>query len=284
MCASVYGQDSAKVANGIQLIISTDKSDYLEGENVWLEKKVIIDKKVKLDYRPYDSRDFITNSKNQGIPEQNYTFEDMILDSINEYPDTIYYFYALEFGYCDFVPDNKYFILGPYYFPAEEYKISANVNVMIKGKQYKVEAKPVKFTVHKPEGEDLLARKEYLDIIPLVWATKDYELLDEKVDSFIANHKNSVYLDVVLWLTNMVYHHNVKISDDEAIEFYYNVILLHPEFAGNYFRLMQIMYHYSYKNDRDGYLSMISDLVSRFKDNEIFMKALFHHKRFSIWN
>lgn len=324
VCGSSYGQDSTKVANSIQLIISTDKSDYLEGENVWREWKLIIDKKVKLDYWIYSCQEFVTNSNKQGIPYHGWSYVDGF--PVYDYPDTMCSFDVLDFGYYELPKPREIYQVG-YYFPADEYEITDYVNVTIKGKQYKVEAKPVKFVVHKPEGEDLLARKEYLDLIPISWKdtmywkdtseykslialkenyeknplleqdinayksyirlkeylemvsmlwkdTTDYKsLLFEKIDSFLVKYEKSVYIDKLL------YTFGYPKKSIDVIEFYYNLILKHPEFAGNYQRLRSIMSIYNYKNDLGRYLKMIDDLESRFKDNEMFMKVLFYHKR-----
>lgn len=325
MCGFAYGQDSAKVANGIQLIISTDKSDYLEGENVWLETIFIIDKKkVKLDYWLYSGNENVTNSNKQGVRFHGFSYVDGF--PLYEYPDTMCSFDVLDFGDYELPKPREIYQVG-HYFPAYEYEITAYRNVMIKGKQYKVEAKPVKFVVHKPEGEDLLARKECLEMIPIMWKdssywkdtneyislttikenyeknplleqdtnayksyirikeylemisllwndTTDYKLLlQEKIDSFFVKYENSVYIDKVL------YSIGAPRKSISAIEFYYNLILKHPGFAGNYHRLRSIMLIHNSKNDLGGYLSMIYDLESRFKDNEMFMKVLFYHKR-----
>lgn len=329
MCGYAYGQDSAKVANGIQLIISTDKSDYLEGENVWREWKLIIDKKVKLDYWLYSCKELVTNSNKKGIPYHGFSYVDGF--PLYDYPDTMCSIGVLDFGYYELPKPREIYQVG-YYFPAEEYELTDYVDVTIKGKQYKVESKPVKFTVHKPEGEDLSARKEYLDIIPISWKdagywkdtneynsltaikvnyeknpmlaqdtnayksyirikeyldmvsklyndTTDYNsLLFDKIDSYLVKYEKSVYVDKLLYTFGYPYFRNANKSIN-AIEFYYNLILKHPEFAGNYHRLRYLMSLYSYKNDREGYLSMINDLESRFKDNEIFKKILFYHKR-----
>ena len=328
----VFSQEknASEVTKGIQLIISTDKSDYLEGENVWLERKFIADKNVKLDYWPGGYREFVTNSKNQLLPDINYTPE-CILGHTYEYPDTICFFYELVFGYNELPKPQEIYPAG-HYFPADEYEITAYINVTIKGKEYKVEAKPVKIVVHKPEGEDLLARNEYLEMFPLLWKdssywkdtndynslieikenyeknplleqdtnaynsyirlkeylemisklwndTTDYKLLlQEKIDSFFVKYENSVYIDKVLYQFGSPNSYYMKISIDNLLDFYYNVILKHPEFAGNYRRLRSIMSIYNYKNDRGGYLSMIYDLESRHKDNETFM-TLYTTKR-----
>ncbi len=318
-------KNSSEITNGIQLIISTDKSDYLEGENVWLEWKFIADKNVKLDFWPGGYREFVTNSKNQQLPNINYTPE-CILGHTYEYPDTISSFYVLEFGYYELPKPREIYQVG-YYYPADVYEINAYINVMIKGKEYKVEAKPVKFFIRKPEGEDFLARNEYLEMFPLLWKdssywkdtnayksltefkenyeknplleqdtnayksyirlkeylemvsklwkdTTDYKLLlQEKIDSFFVKYENSVYIDKVL------YSIGAPRKSISAIEFYYNLILKHPEFAGNYHRLNKIMRIYNDENDSSGYLSMIYDLESRLKDNEIFKKVLYYHKR-----
>lgn len=322
----VFSQEknASEVTKGIQLIISTDKSDYLEGENVWREWKLIIDKNVKLDYWMYSCKEFVTNSYKQGIPYHGASYVDGF--PLYDYPDTICYIGVIEFGYYELPKPREIFQVG-YYFPSEEYEITAYTNVMIKGKEYKVEAKPVKFTVHKPVGEDLSARKEYLEMFPLLWKdssywkdtneykslitikenleknplleqdtnayksyislkeylemlsklwndTTDYKLLlQEKIDSFFVKYEKSVYID------KLEYTFGYPKKSLDVIEFYYNLILKHPEFAGNYRRLRYLMSFYSYKNDRGGYLCMIYDLESRFKDNEIFMKVLFYHKR-----
>ncbi len=318
-------KNPSEITKGIQLIISTDKSDYLEGENVWLETIFIIDKKkVKLDYWLYSGNVNVTNSNKQGVryhgPQYSCGFPSY------DYPDTMCSFEVLDFGDYELQKPREIYQVG-HYFPADEYEITAYRNVMIKGKQYKVEAKPVKFVVHKPEGKDLLARKEYLEMIPIMWKdsiywkdtiayndliaykeglekrpmleqdtnaynyyirlkehlemvsklwndTTDYKLLlQEKIDSFFVKYENSVYIDKVL------YSIGAPRKSISAIEFYYNLILKHPEFAGNHHRLWYIMSYYSDKKDIGGYLNMIDDLESRFKDNEIFMKVLFYHKR-----
>lgn len=318
-------KNSSEITKGIQLIISTDKSDYLEGENVWLETIFIIDKKkVKLDYWLYSGNENVTNSNKQGVRFHGFSYVDGF--PLYDYPDTMCSFAVLDFGDYELPKPIEIYQVG-HYFPADEYEITAYRNVMIKGKQYKVEAKPVKFVVHKPEGEDLSARKEYLEMIPIMWKdssywkdtnsynelvaikenyeknplleqdtnaykyyirlkdhlemisklwndTTDYKLLlQEKIDSFFVKYENSVYIDKVL------YSIGAPRKSISAIEFYYNVILKHPDFSGNYHRLMSIMSIYNYKNDRGGYLSMIYDLESKLKDNETFMKALFYHKR-----
>lgn len=315
-------KNSSEITKGIQLIISTDKIDYLEGENVWREWKLIIDKKVKLDYWMINFHEFVTNSNKiyhgasyvDAFPNYNY-------------PDTICSFYELEFGYYELPKPREIYQVG-YYYPADVYEINAYINVIIKGKEYKVEAKPVKFFIHKPEGDEFSTRKEYLEMIPLLWKdssywkdtneykslieikendeknplleqdtnayksyirlkeylemvsklwkdTTDYKLLlQEKIDSFFVKYENSVYID------KFEYTFGYPNKSLDVIEFYYNLIFKHPEFAGNYHRLRYLMSLYSHKNDRGGYLSMIYDLESRLKDNEIFKKVLYYHKRY----
>ncbi len=195
-----------------------------------------------------------------------------------EYPDTMYYFRSLNYGVFEQAPKSMY--LSAIYFPADEYEFSAYVKVMIKGKEHRVYAEPVRFTVKKPEGNELLARQTYLELIPII--VNDYpnnKLIVEKVDNFLQRFDNSVFIDQVLRITKYTYFSYLNKSVDEILDFQYQQITKHPNFASNYERLTSIMSCYEQKKDSEGFLNMVNNLESDIRNNEIFNKVIFHIKR-----
>ena len=266
--------------NGLKLVISTDKSTYLEGEIVWQELLLIIDKNiVKLDYAPHfgpgDVQESLTNSKNQGMPSWEWTYD--AIGNTKEYPDTMRYFSTLNIGIWEDVPNSRN-TFTIFYLPADEYEFSAYAKVAINGKTYKVKAEPVKFTVLKPEGEEALARQAYLEILSLRLSPEiDDELIANKADIFIKQYPNSIYIDQVLRISRIPYFIYYKKTIDERIAFYKEIIDKYPNFASNYERLTGIMTSFEKKKDVDGYKNFINELKSKHKDNSILNKVLYYH-------
>ena len=266
---------------GLKFIISTDKKNYIEGEMVWEEFKLIIDKSVTLDYKPTfcltaDIQEVLKNSSNINMPYSGLYYDAM--SHSKEYPDTLYDFEPSYFGIFENVPKSMY--LPAFYLPADEYEFLAYVNVSIKGKIYKVEAEPFKFTVYKPEGSEINARQEYLEIIPLVIDdAPDSKLISDKFESFINKYPNSVYVDQVLRKTKYNYFTYKFKSVDEVIEFQLRQISRYPFFASNYERIGSIMGYYEIKKDSIGFLNLIDNLEENNKNVEILNKVLFYIKR-----
>ncbi len=274
-------ENKEETINGLKFIISTDKSTYLEGEVVWQELLLIVDKSVvKLDYAPIfgpggDVQESLTNSKNQGMPNWEWTYC-AVFGNEKEYPDTMRYFSTLNFGIFEDVP-NSMNTISIFYLPADEYEFSAYAKVVINGKTYKVKAEPVKFTVLKPEGEEALARQAYLEIISLRINSNDFKSIADKADIFIKQYPNSIYIDQILRISEPPYFMYYKKTIDERIAFYKEMIDKYPDFASNYERLTGIMTSFEKKKDVGGYRNFISELKSKHKDNSILNKVLYYH-------
>ena len=266
--------------DGLKFIISTDKSIYLEGEVVWQELLLIIDKKVvKLDYAPHfgpgDVQEAVINSKNQGMPSWEWIYDS--IGNSKEYPDTMRYFSTLNIGLWEDVPNSRNTI-SIFYFPADEYEFSAYVSVVINGKTYKIKSEPVKFTVLKPEGDEALARQAYLEIISLtINSRSDFKTRADKVNDFLEKFPNSIYIDQVLRISLTPYFIYYKKTIDEKIAFYKEIIEKYPGFASNYERLTGIMTSFEEKKDLKGYRNFIEELKSKHKDNSILNKVLYYH-------
>lgn len=264
---------------GLKFIISTDKSIYLEGEIVWQELLLIIDKKiVKLDYAPHfgpgDVQEAVINSKNQGMPSWEWIYDS--IGNSKEYPDTMRYFSTLNIGLWEEVPNSRN-TLSIFYFPADEYEFSAYVSVVINGKTYKIKSEPVKFTVLKPEGDEALARQAYLEILSLRINSEDFKSIADKADIFLKQYPNSIYIDQVLRKSKLPYFSYYKESIDERILFYEDMINKYPDFASNYERLGSILVGFEEKKDLKGYRNFIEELKSKHKDNSILNKVLYYH-------
>jgi len=276
---SLYSQVKSKTIDGIKLFISTDKTNYLEGEEIWGEYKLIINKNVILDYSPEsDLKINIKNSLRNYIP-----FQDGIgcpLGYIKEYADTMCYFMRLDYGYREVAPNTRF--TYTYYLPADDYEFLAYVNVSIKGKIYKIEADPFKFTVYKPDGDELLARQEYLDLFQYGISSKDSanpKMMAEKYESFMKKFPNSVYVDRVMNMTKNYYFKDIKTTWDDLIDFYLDEIMKYPSFASNFYRLISIMNCYEYKKDSSGFSDLLNSLESKVKNEDILSKVLFYVKR-----
>ena len=276
------GNDQEPI-DGLKFIISTDKSSYLEGEVVWEEFQLIVDKNiVKLDYKPYfapndEIIEKVVNSKNQEMPQRgpHYTH----IGRQTEYPDTICSFSTMNIGSHETLPNSLY-LRSTYYLPAEEYEFSAYVIVVINGITHKIKSEPVKFTVLKPVGEEALARQAYLEILSLVAESRsDFKTRADKMDNFLKQYPNSIYLDQVLRFSTVPYFKYYIKSLDEQILFLENIINAHPNFASNYERLISIILYYERKNDLEGYKQFISELKSEHKDNYILNKVLYYTNR-----
>jgi|GEM_PF-2358297 hypothetical protein len=273
------GNDQEHIA-GLKMIISTDKSVYLEGEIVWQELLLIIDKKiVKLDYAPHfgpgDVQETVINSKNQGMPSWEWIYDS--IGNSKEYPDTMRYFSTLNIGLWEDVPNSRN-TLSIFYFPADEYEFSAFVSVVINGKIYKIKSEPVKFTVLKPEGDEALARQAYLEILSLtINSRSDFRTRADKVNDFLKKFPNSIYIDQVLRISRIPYFIYYKKTIDERIAFYKEIIEKYPGFASNYERLTGIMTSFEEKKDLKGYRNFIEELKSKHKDNSILNKVLYYH-------
>ena len=275
------GNDQEPI-DGLKFIISTDKSSYLEGEVVWEEFQLIVDKKiVKLDYKPYfapndEIIEKVVNSKNQEMPQRgpHYTH----IGRQTEYPDTICYFSTMNIGVLEKIPNSIHSFRWAIYLPADEYEFSAYVSVVINGKTYKIKSEPVKFTVLKPEGDEALARQAYLEIISLtINSRSDFKTRADKVNDFLEKFPNSIYIDQVLRISLTPYFIYYKKTIDEKIAFYKEIIEKYPGFASNYERLTGIMTSFEENKDLDGYRNFIEELKSKHKDNSILNKVLYYH-------
>ena len=276
------GNDQGPI-DGLKFIISTDKSSYLEGEVVWEEFQLIVDKNiVKLDYKPYfapndEIIEKVVNSKNQEMPQRgpHYTH----IGRQTEYPDTICYFSTMNIGSHETLPNSLY-LRSTYYLPAEEYEFSAYVIVVINGITHKIKSEPVKFTVLKPVGEEALARQAYLEILSLVAESRsDFKTRADKMDNFLRQYPNSIYLDQVLRFSAVPYFKYYIKSLDEQILFLENIINAHPNFASNYERLISIILYYERKNDLEGYNQFIDELKSKHKDSNILNNVLYYFNK-----
>ena len=274
-------ENGEETISGLKFIISTDKSTYLEGEIVWQELLLIVDKSVvKLDYAPIfgpggDVQESVINSQNQGMPSWEWVYDSF--GNVKEYPDTMRYFGKLNIGIWEDVP-NSMNTISIFYLPADEYEFSAYAKVVINGKTYKVKSEPVRFTVLKPEGEEALARQAYLEILSIRLSPEiDDELIANKADIFIKKYPNSIYIDQVLRKSKMPYFIHYKKTIDERIAFYKEIIDKYPNFASNYERLTGIMTFFEKKKDLDGYKNFVNELKSKHKDNSILNKVLYYH-------
>lgn len=276
-----YSQENKEeTVNGLKLVVSTDKSIYLEGEVIWEEILLIIDKSaVKLDYKPHFApgnaiEDRVINSKNHSVPKHDIIYS--YIGIVTDYPDTIRYFEPMCVGKEEEVPNAMYFMC--YYLPAEEYELYASVNVSIGGKPYKVKSEPVKFTVLKPEGEEALARQTYLEMLSLfINSNSDTRELAEKTHNFLKQYPNSSYIDQMLRISEPSYLFYYSKTLDEKISFLSNIINKYPDFASNKERLGSIMVYFEEKKDVEGYKNFIKELKSKHKDNSILNKVLYYH-------
>lgn len=206
----VFSQENnIESVNGLKLIISTDKSTYLEGEVIWEEFQLIVDKSIKLDYKPYfipndEIIEKLVNSKDEEMPQMGPT--NTHIGRQIEYPDTIDYFNSMNIGTFENLPNSAHPFRWAIYLPADEYEFSAYVIVSMNGKKYVVKSQPVKFTVLKPEGNEILARQAYLEILSLIRNSSfDLYTISVKVDNFRALFENSIYLDQVLRFSDPPY-------------------------------------------------------------------------------
>jgi hypothetical protein len=271
--------------DGLKFIISTDKSSYLEGEVVWEEFQLIVDKNiVKLDYKPYfapndEIIEKVVNSKNQEMPQRGpyYTH----IGRQTEYPDTICYFSTMNIGVLEKIPNSIHSFRWAIYLPADEYEFSAYVIVVINGMTHKIKSEPVKFTVLKPVGEEALARQSYLEILSVRRNCDDMDLksISEKVDNFISQYPNSIYIDQVFRTSDAPYFDYYKKNLDDMISITEERIKMYPNFASNYERLKLLMQNFESKNDLNGFKQFISELKSEHKDNYILNKVLYYTNR-----
>lgn len=273
------GNDQGHIA-GLKMIVSTDKTTYLEGEVIWKEIKLIIDKSVvKLDYKPafYPNRDLeetVTNSKNQGMPGWDPVYT-TIGKNPTDYPDTIQLFDVLNVGIFEESPDAMHLAIT--YLPVDDYEFTATVNVAVKGENYKIKSEPYKFKVLKPEGDEALARQEYLEIFQLVFSSPpENKRVANKVDNFFVQYPNSVYIDQILRKSLIAYFIYYNKSLDEEISFLTNIIEKYPGFASNFERLIGLRACFDSKNDLDGFIKFINELKSKNKDNNTLNKVLYY--------
>lgn len=279
--SKVSSQDLSNPIEGVKLIISTDKINYLEGEVIWRECKLVVDKSVKLDYKPVlgstlDLQENIKNSKNIYMPYTGGCYHS--IGKQKEYSDTIYDFDILNFGTFENAPSAIYYIES--YLPADEYEFSASVKVSINEKIFNVEAEPYRFSVYKPEGEENLARQSYFNFIPMVFRdSPNLKEIADSFESFMKKFPNSVYIDRVLRLTEMLYFTYTNKTIDEKIEFQLNIINKYPFFSSNYERLRSIVAYCEIKKDANGFLDMINNLESKYQNDNILKKVIFHIRR-----
>lgn len=273
------GNDQGHIA-GLKMIVSTDKTTYLEGEVIWKEIKLIIDKSVvKLDYKPAlypngDLQETVTNSKNQEMPGWDPTYTTMG-EIPTYYPDTIRLFDVLNVGVWEEAPAAMHLAIT--YLPADDYEFTATVNVAVKGENYKIKSEPYKFKVLKPEGEEALARKEYLDLISFVINAKnDAQTMIDKVDNFLEKYSNSIYIDQVLRVSNVPYFRKFKGNLDERIIFGEYIINKYPDFASNYERIYVLQIEFFVTNNMEGFNKFINELKSKNKGNSTLYKVLYY--------
>lgn len=276
-----YPQDNKNEAiAGLKLIISTDKSTYLEGEVIWEEFQLIVDKSIKLDYKPYfipndEIIEKVVNSKDEEMPKMGPSITH--IGRQTEYPDTINYFSSMNIGTFENLPNSAHPFRWAIYLPADEYEFSAYVIVSMNGEKYVVKSQPVKFTVLKPEGDEILARQAYLEILSLIRNSSfDLYTISVKVDNFRALYKNSIYLDQVLRFSDPPYFEYNKKTIDEVISITEEIIKIHPSFASNFERFKLLMSNYASKNDLYGFKKFIEELKSQNKNNSTLNKVLYH--------
>ena len=107
----------------------------------------------------------------------------------------------------------------------------------------------------------------------------DFKTRADKMDNFLKQYPNSIYLDQVLRLSTVPYFKYYIKSLDEQILFLEDIINAHPNFASNYERLTSIILYYERKNDLEGYNQFIDELKSEHKDNYILNKVLYYTNR-----
>jgi hypothetical protein len=279
---NIYSQDQNNPlrTTGLRLIVTTDKTDYLEGEKIWKEIKLIVDKKLKLDEHPFlvsgrDLREFVVNSENKEIPYAPPFFD--IFGNPKEYPDTMYVFGTLDIGIYEHAPKSMY--LSSIYLPADVYKYYAQAYVVINKKTYIVESESIQFTVHKPEGDDASVRQIYFDLIPLVVTDssyRDYDLISSMVDSCFQYYMNSVYINRIFELTRPYYFQVKKFTTDECIELYKKLTIRYPYYQ-NFRELLGL---YFLKHDPDGFIAFVNSVEMENRDYSSLKTVLFHIKRF----
>jgi hypothetical protein len=235
----------------IQLNLVMNKQIYLEGELVWFDFDVIINKSIKLDRGPildnnYDISLILADSKNnvlrykKGIPE--------IMGSI-EYPDTMNYFDELTEAFGTFeiipVPENKKYWPLYLYLPADEYTFSIELRLSINKKEHIFRTNTVNFSVLKPKGNDSDAYNELKSLEVRTFYNNYFEMsveFQKFYDNFSEKYSGSVYLEKIF--NRMEYSIEYSLSPEEGIIYYKNIIINHPDYYANYNSLYSLKHFY----------------------------------------
>ena len=230
----------------LELSLTTNKQVYLESELVWFNLDVIFDKNIKLDYAPYldgnaDLSLILVNSKNDTLPYHNGIPE--FLRS-KEYPDTMNYFDELTyaFGIPEKLPSKKGYGLQYFYLPADNYKFTISVNVSVNHQILKFYTNTIIFTILEPYENEKDARNEVLNIEARATDGQIYTLNEffEFFDNFSQKYSTSVYLEKIFHITE--YGVGGLLSPDDAINYYKNFIINHPDYYSNIKSLYRLKY------------------------------------------
>lgn len=189
----LYSEDDNK------LVIKSIKSNYLEGEPVWIEHLFTGNRNKKIDFRP--------------LIDPNYDLE---FNIINTRGDTLKYLggviYVIPSKYsgdsiwgCDNLlsyygvpenfPDSRF--LGRFYLPADSYSVQALLNIQIESTPHIVLSNKINFTISRPSGEDSISYSKWLEIQNSSKFDKVFTNLENKINDFTEIYPNSVYLDMV---------------------------------------------------------------------------------------
>jgi hypothetical protein len=250
-----------KITDSLPVIqIQSSKKTYLVGESIFIEAEIHLDSNIVVSQIPHIGSYgdvFFEINNNEGKKVNFYHYEvDYLYSKLYHLTD---YYYVVDMlslhGEPDDFPSSQ--LLQSYKIKAGKYIIEASVTLFTDKKEY-FHSEPVEITIIEPEGEELNARKKYLEIYTIITDTvldlkMKRSLIEKEINNFVLSFPNSVYTGRLLSLLNFIKTSiELPLTEENknfVINYYIEEIKKYPESYENYGNVSSLDYYMNDDNE-----------------------------------
>jgi hypothetical protein len=258
----VYSYQEKSNTDSVKLTLTSNKNLYLESELIWIELDIVIDKNLKLDYRPllYPGNDLnlsLINSKKDTIKYRGGHVDALIR---KDYPDSMYYIDNLlwTLGSSEKLQTQAGYSEIFKVIPPDDYTLNITVQLRSNNKSLYCQSNSIKFSIIKPSEFEIEAYNELINLESYT-VNNQYKLGYEFIkmmESFNEKYPGSVYKEKIF--NNSYFLIGCTLPHEETEIFYNNFINDNP----NYYSIFNLLWgnqnKYENKTEYINYLQKMS--------------------------